>query len=233
VWVPINVRGVTVGVLLSQALCETISDRAEARVEALELSPAEVERSRRHLRTLPKLGFDRAVRILELIADDVCQHVENDLGQAELQRFIRTVAAHEALETRLRKELNHVLPYVHENAASPETEDRSEKIVRQALEYIHNHSHRELPLQEVANVVVLNKCYFSTLFKKCMGIRFSRYLNELRIEKAQELLHDPGLRIADVAYAVGFADPNTFRLAFKRVTGLSPTAWRNTFHCTS
>ena len=233
VWVLINIRGVTVGVVLCQALCKAISSRAEERVAALGLLRAAVRRSRRSLCTLPKSEFDRAVRFLELIVDHVRQHAEKDLEHEELVQSTRAVAAHEALETRLRTELNHVLPCVNVDAAKVEKESHSRKIVRQALEYIHENFRRTLLLQEVADMEGLNGSYFSTLFAQHMGISFSSYLRELRVEKAQELLHDPRQRIGDVAHAVGFADPNTFRLAFKRLTGLSPTAWRDTFNSTS
>lgn len=57
---------------------------------------------------------------------------------------------------------------------------------------------------------------------------FKTYLTEVRVEKARELLRDPTRNVSEVAYAVGYASENRFRIAFKRVTGLSPTSWRDT-----
>jgi transcriptional regulator GlxA family with amidase domain len=51
-------------------------------------------------------------------------------------------------------------------------------------------------------------------------------MREMRLEKARQLLGDPVNRIAEVASAVGYADENSFRLAFKKANGLAPAAWR-------
>jgi len=45
---------------------------------------------------------------------------------------------------------------------------------------------------------------------------------------AKTLLGDPANNISDVAYAVGYASENRFRIAFKNATGLSPKLWRAT-----
>ena len=47
------------------------------------------------------------------------------------------------------------------------------------------------------------------------------------------MLSDPAKRIAEVAYAVGYTDPNRFRLAFKQWTGIAPRAWRETLRATA
>ena len=52
-------------------------------------------------------------------------------------------------------------------------------------------------------------------------------LNNIRIEKAKELLKDPSLRIGDIADMVGFLDMAHFSRVFKRQTGLSANEYRN------
>jgi transcriptional regulator GlxA family with amidase domain len=54
------------------------------------------------------------------------------------------------------------------------------------------------------------------------GLSISRYLRALRLRKAQELLADSSLNIAEVAYAVGFEDPKYFSRVFSEEFGVSP-----------
>ncbi|MEM7139071.1 MAG: AraC family transcriptional regulator [Myxococcota bacterium] len=58
------------------------------------------------------------------------------------------------------------------------------------------------------------------------GTTFRRVSEEARKERAEVLLRDPSIRVADVAYAVGYDDVTSFTKAFRRWTGKSPTAFR-------
>ncbi|MFB9292323.1 substrate-binding domain-containing protein [Persicitalea jodogahamensis] len=55
----------------------------------------------------------------------------------------------------------------------------------------------------------------------------NEYIGEFKIKKAQQLLTDPLLNIAEVAYALGFSTPNYFSTFFKQKTGKTPSEWRN------
>lgn len=95
-----------------------------------------------------------------------------------------------------------------------------------ALEYMHVHYFNSaLSMDEVAAHVSLSYSHFSSLFRKETGTTFPAYLRKYRIEKAMELLSDPGLRIADVSYQVGFKYPQQFSNDFKKVTGVYPTEY--------
>jgi two-component system response regulator YesN len=74
----------------------------------------------------------------------------------------------------------------------------------------------------------LNPAYLSSQFSRTVGIPFKRYLTEVRLERARELLGRPAMSIAEVAYAVGYTSGNRFRVAFKSATGLPPRVWRET-----
>jgi len=56
-----------------------------------------------------------------------------------------------------------------------------------------------------------------------MGEPFSRYLEKVRIEHACKLLEDASITIDNVALRSGYNNTNTFRRAFKRVTGTTPS----------
>ena len=59
------------------------------------------------------------------------------------------------------------------------------------------------------------------------GTTFREVVDEVRCDRASALLRDPSVRVADVAYAVGYDEVTSFTKAFRRWTGESPTAFRS------
>lgn len=108
-------------------------------------------------------------------------------------------------------------------------DDCSEKTpvyIRDAMEYIERHYMKNLELKEIANHVFLNEWYFSTQFKKHMGVSFSEYLNQVRIKHAKILLAHKDMKISHVAKLVGFQDQAYFSLVFKRFVDISPKRYQ-------
>lgn len=58
------------------------------------------------------------------------------------------------------------------------------------------------------------------------GKSYNDILNEALATVAKHLLNDPRRTIQEVAYDMGFSDPSTFHRAFKRWTGVTPSAYR-------
>ncbi|MFC4302317.1 response regulator transcription factor [Cohnella boryungensis] len=85
----------------------------------------------------------------------------------------------------------------------------------------------ELSLTMLADRFHLNPTYLSELFKKQTGKTFSDYLTQVRIGKAEELLRDPQMRLADIAELVGFANASYLSSVFKKHFGVSPNEYRN------
>lgn len=78
----------------------------------------------------------------------------------------------------------------------------------------------------MADYCKLSEGYFSHTFKKRIGISPIHYLNELRIEKAKELLEAGTMNISTISSIVGFQDPLYFSKVFKKSTGMSPNKFK-------
>ena len=154
-------------------------------------------------------------------------HVENQLFREQLEQPTRAEPLDQKLKKPLLKTIRRSEPSFHGHAPHEEVKGRGKQIVQEALNYIHAQFQKPLMLEDVARKVVSNPAYLSRLFSGYTGVPFRTYLQELRLKRAKELIQDPKQRISDVAYAVGYTDPNTFRLAFKRLTGVSPSMWRS------
>ncbi|MGI6152782.1 MAG: response regulator transcription factor [Christensenellaceae bacterium] len=102
--------------------------------------------------------------------------------------------------------------------------------VREAKKYISAHFSEDLTLEEVAGKVFLNPVYFSVMFKNEEGINFSKYLIDLRISKAKELLSGSQHSIGQIAGMVGYADHKHFSKLFKKTVGITPNEYRKLNH---
>lgn len=102
--------------------------------------------------------------------------------------------------------------------------------VRLAAEFIQSNYKGQLSLQDTADAAGVNPAYLSFLFKQEMGIGFSNYLQECRMQCAKELLSATNHKIKDVALESGFLDYHYFSKTFKKCTGCSPADYRKG-HC--
>lgn len=104
--------------------------------------------------------------------------------------------------------------------------DKSSVILKEILDYIHEHYQKDISMQDVARRVNYSEAYFCKIFKKSFNMSFTTYLTNFRIKQAQKLLRDPLINIKDIGSAVGYSDSNYFAKVFKRVTGQNPSEYR-------
>lgn len=90
-----------------------------------------------------------------------------------------------------------------------------------ALDYARDHLAERIPLQTLADLTGLSLWRFSIVFRQQMGVPPHRYISQLRIARACELLRD-GVSAASVADACGFYDQSHFSRHFKQQCGVTP-----------
>jgi AraC-like DNA-binding protein len=98
--------------------------------------------------------------------------------------------------------------------------------VARARAYIREHAGQDLPLGKVAGIVNMSTFHFCKMFHKATGLTFTGYLARTRVEKACNLLLNPHLRVGEIAYECGFGSLGHFNRIFKRMAGMTPTAYR-------
>jgi AraC-like DNA-binding protein len=103
-------------------------------------------------------------------------------------------------------------------------QDRS---VRRAIAYVREHYSEPLSLRSVARVAGFAPNYFSVLFKKREKMTFERYLRQLRIERAKELLATTDLAIERIAKLSGLGSRQYMARVFQRNVGTTPRASRH------
>lgn len=98
--------------------------------------------------------------------------------------------------------------------------------VAAAIRYMEEHYAGQLTLAEVAVQAHLSPAYFSHLFKKETGRSFVTFLNEMRMDKAKQLLAGTNLNVTEIAGIVGYDLPNYFAKLFKQFSGFTPKEYR-------
>lgn len=86
-----------------------------------------------------------------------------------------------------------------------------------------------ISLARLAAIAGLGERTFVRKFKKATGDTPIEYLQHLRIGKARKLLETTDESVDTITYAIGYEDVSSFRRLFKKITGLSPTAYRRKF----
>jgi AraC family transcriptional regulator len=97
--------------------------------------------------------------------------------------------------------------------------------LNRVLEFIAANTHRNLKLDDLAQVAGMSRFHFARLFHQAMGVAPYRYLLNQRIHQAEALLRLNTRTINQVASETGFASAGQFARAFKRQTGTSPSEW--------
>jgi AraC-like DNA-binding protein len=224
-WVPIRVRSELLGIAYLQAL-ENSTARSPARKGSDRAARAPLRRA--GARVMNRLEFARAARFLQHLVQHVQTASLSDLRKAELTGAGRAVVALEKEQARLHLALKRHLPPALQARHRPSPESHPEQVVHRLLERLELDYRKPITLQQYARELDQNAAYVSYLFSHVVGIPFKRYLTDLRLEKARELLGDPARTVSEVAYAIGYASEDRFRFAFRKATGLSPRLWRET-----
>ncbi len=110
----------------------------------------------------------------------------------------------------------------------PEATNHNSKyfLTEEIVKYIQQNYQRDIPVAEIAAQVHYSEAYFCTFFKENFNQTFTLYLNSFRIKRAIELFKDHRLSIKEISSTVGFTDQNYFTKVFKRLTGVTPSLYR-------
>ncbi len=117
--------------------------------------------------------------------------------------------------------LMHTLSYI-DNTQAPQKAENTDKFSK-VIEYIEkNYFNHNINISFLANMFFYSDKYLSSLFPKKIGVKFTEYLNKVRVDNAIRLISEGCSRISEIAYRTGFTDQFYFSKVFKKQTGESP-----------
>ena len=98
--------------------------------------------------------------------------------------------------------------------------------VRRVSDYIYAHLNEPLTAEDFTRVANLSKYHLIRLFRQQMGVPPYRYLQQCRVNRAQQLLRTTDLSVAEIGAQVGLPDPVNFIRHFRGITGMTPARYR-------
>jgi len=112
----------------------------------------------------------------------------------------------------------------------PSSRPSDQRRIHRTLQFVHERFTTDVTLKQAAALARLSDSAFSRFFQRATGKRFARYVNELRVGRACELLAETDRNIAVIAMDCGFANLSNFNRRFKELRKLRPREFRRKFH---
>ena len=99
--------------------------------------------------------------------------------------------------------------------------------IKKVQYFVERNFDRRVTLKDAAAAVCFSPKYLSRLFKQETGDGFSHFRSGLRIKKAKELLEKTGYGVGQISDKLGYQNVESFIRAFRKMTGTTPTVYRN------
>lgn len=193
-------------------------------------------------------------RIILLFSDSLLEGGLTFAGSPRLSRLLSGGEQHISLSPAGRSEFEIVMKYLNNELASSDSEcfcmrqmyvlqlcicllrhgtgasfekpRRNADNMQAIQDYIHENYNKSLTLDSFASLFFMNPSAMARSFKAATGTTIISYINQLRVERAKEMLEQKSLPVAEVAKRVGFNTGTYFERVFKKNTGLTPSEFR-------
>ncbi len=98
--------------------------------------------------------------------------------------------------------------------------------LQEVSRYLKQHYAEPIPLETLARLACMSRNKLTTAFKQAHGLTITEYIQELRLEKAKDLLLNSDWDVGEIAGTVGYKLHRSFSEAFKEATGITPSEFR-------
>jgi len=103
----------------------------------------------------------------------------------------------------------------------------SSDYVKRAIDYLDANYSTEVSISKLAGALNIDRRYLSRIFSHKVGVSPQKYLVNIRMEKAANLLAERGLNVGEAARSVGYSDQYNFSKLFKKTLGVSPSLYKS------
>jgi two-component system, response regulator YesN len=174
-----------------------------------------------------KYGRNLCMQLVLAIGQLLMELGAGDADLEVMEEELREALYRKETLTDMRALIESYLATVGERIREKRT-GKMANVVDRVRAYIEeNYANGGLTVADIGKAVYLSSTYVSLLFKQETGQTVGEYLTHVRMDKAKELLRDPQYKFYDICHAIGYTDPSYFTKLFKKMTGATPSAYRD------
>ncbi|NLL55263.1 MAG: helix-turn-helix transcriptional regulator [Clostridiales bacterium] len=152
---------------------------------------------------------------------DICWNAREEKVDWVLNSVSDSISSAPDLE-ELKKRFRQIV-HAEMERLNERPEGSGDDAIGRAISYIRIHYAEPIRSAEVARMFFIDPAYFSKQFKKRMGVNYNDFVTDLRMKKAQRLLHLGWYSVAEVAGMVGYKSQRHFSRLFKAHMGCYPS----------
>lgn len=118
-----------------------------------------------------------------------------------------------------------VLDFTKRVADAKIPKDMSQEIFK-CIQYISNHVNQTLSVEQIAEVLNMDRSTLSKKFKRELGFNISSFIMRRKLEEAKSLLHYTDRSISEISEYLCFSTQSYFQNVFKKKYGITPKEYR-------
>jgi len=141
--------------------------------------------------------------------------VEDDLGPRTAAQVAREIVVYLRREGSSEQGSVYLKYRTHMNAG-----------VHRVQDYLIGHPERSPSIDDLARIAFMSRRNLTRAFRRATGVTLKQFANELKLEVAANLLHDPDMSIESVASRCGFRNARQLRRLCRGTLGISPSVWK-------
>jgi len=150
---------------------------------------------------------------------------ENGADIPEMDKHLERIGKAASLQ-ELKEQMGEIFTLMGAKAADGPRDEANLRLIRGIKDLIGAEYDQDLSLEGIAERVYLTPSYLSYLFKKETGQSLIRYITQVRMEKAAELLTGTNLKIVDIYRKLGYRSSTYFIQTFRHYYGVTPVKFR-------
>lgn len=168
--------------------------------------------------------FVQLISKIYQVLQDQAVPVKKVLGdKASIQYFMKQNTLEEIVRWFHTRLFDPILAF-----STRQAETQYVNIANQMVKIIHERFDQDISLESCAAILNFHPVYVSRVFKKEIGINFSEYLMEYRMNVAKEWLENTSLKISEIAEKLTYTNTTAFIRTFRKIVGMTPGQYRET-----
>ncbi len=202
-------------------LLEAVKNNHPSEIEAsAERVFAQIRNSDMNMEMVNASIYHILYRLMEMV-----QEFDDETNQQEILEYIGKESFNKMVLAGSTEEITGFFLDYAGYLAQVRTQE-SRKILDRVDAYVRQNYMEKMSLKSLGELFYVNNVYLGQLYKKKYGIAFRDYLNNLRMERAQELLVNTNMRIYAIAEEVGFGKAEYFINKFVQMYNMTPNQYR-------